>query len=116
MSISNIPSSASNFDATQAYGNAQRLLPERFMKNETSTASQESNPTSSFSQVMSNIVNNAIETGKVAENQTALALSGKGNMSDVVTSVEEAKMTLQTATGLRDRFVSAYQDIMRMSI
>ncbi|WP_257997716.1 flagellar hook-basal body complex protein FliE [Komagataeibacter saccharivorans] len=30
--------------------------------------------------------------------------------------MEEAKLTLQTVTTVRDRFVQAYQDVMKMSI
>lgn len=118
MSISSIASSsAQTFDAGQAYGRAQQLnqtsLPnDGDIMGETGT----SDAVSSFSTVLGNAIRGAINTGKVAESQTAQALSGKGNMSDVVASVEEAKLTLQTVTTLRDRFVSAYQDVMRMSV
>lgn len=118
MSLSSITSStAHSFDAGQAYGRAQQL-------SQTSTSAsgdlmgetETSDAVSSFSNVLGSAIRGAINTGKVAESQTAQALSGKGNMSDVVASVEEAKLTLQTVTTLRDRFVSAYQDIMRMSV
>lgn len=118
MSISSIASSsAQSFDAGQAYGRAQQLSQTNLPANgdlmgETETA----DAVSSFSTVLSSAIKGAINTGKVAESQTAQALSGKGNMSDVVASVEEAKLTLQTVTTLRDRFVSAYQDVMRMSV
>lgn len=118
MSISSIASSsAQSLDAGQAYGRAQQLSQTSTpaggdMMGETET----SDAVSSFSSVLGNAIRGAINTGKVAETQTAQALSGKGNMSDVVASVEEAKLTLQTVTTLRDRFVSAYQDVMRMSV
>ncbi|MBA5725865.1 flagellar hook-basal body complex protein FliE [Bombella favorum] len=118
MSLSSITSSAAhNFDAGQAYGRAQQLSQS---SNSTSSAlaseGDNTDAVSSFSSVLNNAIQGAINTGKVAESQTAQALSGKGNMSDVVASVEEAKLTLQTVTTLRDRFVSAYQDVMRMSV
>ncbi|MCX8667671.1 flagellar hook-basal body complex protein FliE [Acetobacteraceae bacterium B3987] len=118
MSLSSIASStAQNFDAGQAYGRAQQLTQ---ANSPTSSALAEegdsTDAVSSFSAVLDNAIRGAINTGKVAESQTAQALSGKGNMSDVVASVEEAKLTLQTVTTLRDRFVSAYQDVMRMSV
>ncbi|WP_082794567.1 flagellar hook-basal body complex protein FliE [Acetobacter malorum] len=34
----------------------------------------------------------------------------------MATSVEEAKITLQTVTTIRDRVVQAYQEVMKMSI
>lgn len=118
MSLSSIASTtAQSFDAGQAYGRAQQLTQATRLENAAPmTDADTSDAVSSFSSVLSNAIKGAINTGKVAESQTALALSGKGNMSDVVASVEEAKLTLQTVTTLRDRFVSAYQDVMRMSI
>ncbi|CDG33071.1 flagellar hook-basal body complex protein FliE [Parasaccharibacter sp. TMW2.1882] len=118
MSLSSIASSAAqSFDAGQAYGRAQQLSQTSSPASAGPADETEStDAVSSFSHVLDNAIRGAINTGKVAESQTAQALSGKGNMSDVVASVEEAKLTLQTVTTLRDRFVSAYQDVMRMSV
>jgi flagellar hook-basal body complex protein FliE len=44
------------------------------------------------------------------------ALNGTGNLTDVVSAVARAQLALQTATAVRDRVVSAYQDIMKMAI
>ena len=44
------------------------------------------------------------------------AISGEGNLTDVVTALSRAELALQTATAIRDRVVSAYQDIMKMPI
>ena len=44
------------------------------------------------------------------------ALTGGGNLTDVVTALARAELTLQTATTVRDRVVQAYQDIMKMPI
>ena len=41
---------------------------------------------------------------------------GGGNLTDVVTALSRAELTLQTATAVRDRVVQAYQDIMKMPI
>lgn len=112
-------SSAISSIASQAMNNVSNMTQTSNANDLTSLNSSEessSNPVNSFSEVLNAAAHNAINTGKVAEHQTALALSGKGNMSDVVASVEEAKLTLQTTTALRDKFVSAYQEVMRMSI
>lgn len=115
--------SARNFDATNAYNNAQSLKRlDSFSENYESGSTIAMIPkggtdaVSSFSQVLDSALHGAINTSKTAEVQTAEALSGKGNISDVVASVEEAKLTLQTVTTLRDKFVNAYQEVMRMSI
>ena len=47
---------------------------------------------------------------------SAQALTGSGNLTDAVTALSRAELTLQTATALRDRVVQAYQDIIKMPI
>jgi flagellar hook-basal body complex protein FliE len=37
-------------------------------------------------------------------------------VADVVTALSRADLALQTTVALRDRVVSAYQDVMRMPI
>ena len=51
-----------------------------------------------------------------ADAKSVEALSGGGNLTDVVTALARAELTLQTATTVRDRVVQAYQDIMKMPI
>ena len=48
--------------------------------------------------------------------QATQALTGGGNLTEVVTALSRAELTLQTATAMRDRVVQAYQDIMKMPI
>lgn len=57
-----------------------------------------------------------METGHTADSQAMKALSGGGNLTDVVTALSHAEMTMQAATAIRDRVVQAYQDIMKMPI
>lgn len=122
MSISGTSlASAQNIDASTAYSNAQKLTQSTSSNalgsdQDSTTNGATNNAVTSFSTVLNNALQGAVDTGKAAEVQTAKALSGKGNMSDVAASVEEAKLTLQTVTTLRDRFVSAYQEVMRMSV
>jgi flagellar hook-basal body complex protein FliE len=44
------------------------------------------------------------------------ALTGKASLQDVVEAVTEAELSLQKMTAVRDRVISAYQEIMRMPI
>ena len=57
-----------------------------------------------------------VDSGREAEGQATQALSGGGDLTHVVTAVSKAELGLQAATAVRDRVVSAYQDIMRMAI
>ena len=70
----------------------------------------------SFGNVMSQALDQAVQTGHNADNQAMKAISGGGNLTEVVTALSHAEMTLQTATAIRDRVVQAYQDIMKMPI
>jgi flagellar hook-basal body complex protein FliE len=41
---------------------------------------------------------------------------GEASVREVVEAVTQAEMGLQTASAVRDRVISAYQDIIRMPI
>ncbi len=71
---------------------------------------------SDFGGVLSRAVEGAVSAGHAAENQAMTAIAGGGNLTEVVQAVSRAELALQTTTAIRDRVVSAYQDIMRMPI
>jgi flagellar hook-basal body complex protein FliE len=70
----------------------------------------------SFGAAISQALDQAVQTGQTADTQAMQAVSGGGNLTEVVTALSHAEMTLQTATVIRDRVVQAYQDIMKMPI
>lgn len=51
-----------------------------------------------------------------SEQMTAAAAAGKADLAEVATAVTNAEMAIETVTAVRDRVVSAYQEIMRMPI
>ena len=69
-----------------------------------------------FNNVLMRAAQGAVQVGQQAETQAMQALSGGGNLTDVVQAVSRAELALQTTTALRDRVVQAYQDIMKMPI
>jgi flagellar hook-basal body complex protein FliE len=71
---------------------------------------------SDFGATLQNALQGAMDAGNAADTKSMQALSGTGNLTDVVTAVAQAQLALQTATAVRDRVVSAYQDIMKMAI
>ena len=77
-------------------------------------APEESGP--SFGQVLEQATRSAIGTLKGGEQMSAKAALGKADLTDVVTAVTNAEVTLQTVTAVRDKVVSAYQEILRMPI
>jgi flagellar hook-basal body complex protein FliE len=74
------------------------------------------NAAGSFGSVLQNAINGAIDTGHEAEISAKQAIAGEGNLTDVVTALSRAELALQTATTIRDRVISAYQDIIKMPI
>ncbi len=75
-----------------------------------------STPMSGFGDVLQRALGGAIDAGHEADTQSAKAISGGGNVTDVVTAMSRAELALQSAVAIRDRVVTAYQDVMRMPI
>lgn len=69
-----------------------------------------------FGRAMTQALDQAVEIGHTADNQAMKAISGGGNLTEVVAALSHAEVTLQTATAIRDRVVQAYQDVMKMPI
>ena len=75
-----------------------------------------SRPGGDFGAALGRALEQAVEVGRSADVAATRALSGEGNVTDLVLAVSRAELTLQTAVTLRDRVVAAYQDIARMPI
>ena len=69
-----------------------------------------------FGSVMSQVSSDAVKKMKAAEATSISGIEGKASTQDVVQSVMSAQESLQTALAVRDKAVSAFQDITKMSI
>jgi flagellar hook-basal body complex protein FliE len=69
-----------------------------------------------FGAMVQSALQGVVGQGHAAEAQSTAAISGHGNLLDVVSAVSKAELSLQTTLAVRDRVVQAYQDIMRMPI
>ena len=72
--------------------------------------------TGSFGATLERALQGAIDSGHAAEGKATEAIAGGGNLTEVVTALARAELTLQSATVIRDRVVQAYQDIIKMPI
>jgi flagellar hook-basal body complex protein FliE len=70
----------------------------------------------SFAAAMSEIAREATQSMKGAETVSIQGVNGKASTQAVVDAVMGAERTLQTAVALRDKVVSAYLELSRMSI
>ena len=75
-----------------------------------------SNGGPSFMDFMQDSLQNAVATEYKGEQTSAAALVGKASANDVVVAVNQADITLQEMTAIRDKVVSAYEDILKMPI
>jgi flagellar hook-basal body complex protein FliE len=69
---------------------------------------------SSFGDVLRDAVGASIETMHKGEDMTAKGVVGKADLADVVSAVTNAELTLQAVVNVRDKVISAYQEILRM--
>lgn len=95
-----------NAAAASMYANTAKVLP--------GTQSEAGGP--SFMDMIKSSAIGAIQTVRGGEKASADAISGKASLPDVVDAITQAELTLQTVVAVRDRMISAYQEIMRMPI
>ncbi|QDG76827.1 flagellar hook-basal body complex protein FliE [Labrenzia sp. PHM005] len=69
-----------------------------------------------FGQMVQSAVDNVVDQGRVADNKAVGLIEGKADVVDVVTAVAETEVALETMVAVRDRVISAYEEIMRMPI
>lgn len=69
-----------------------------------------------FGATLQRAMQSVVDSGTQADNLAAQAVSGHANLTEVVTAVSQAELAMQTTMAIRDRVVSAYQDIMHMAI
>lgn len=69
-----------------------------------------------FSDLVSESLSQAKNTGYNSESISAKALVNQADLPDLVTAVSNAELTLNTVVAIRDRVISAYQDIIKMPI
>lgn len=70
----------------------------------------------SFGDILKDTAKSAIDTMRAGETMSAQAVMGNANLTDVVQAINAADLTLQTVVAVRDKMISAYQEIMRMPI
>jgi flagellar hook-basal body complex protein FliE len=69
-----------------------------------------------FSSYVRDATVDAIDTMNRGETLSKQGIAGTADLNDVVAAVNDAELTLQTVTTLRDKLVQAYQEIIRMPV
>jgi len=68
----------------------------------------------SFSDLVTQALGSAVDAGHNAEKVSTLALIGKTDLSQLAVAVSNAEQALNTVVAIRDKMISAYQQISQM--
>jgi len=69
-----------------------------------------------FSAILERSLEGVVEAGLESEAASIKSVSGDAALTDIVTAVSNAEITLQTVVAVRDKVLQAYQEIIRMPI
>ena len=69
-----------------------------------------------FSDIVESVLSNVMKSGAATETQAAKLANGNADVLDLVTAVAETELAVETLVTVRDRVISAYQDILNMPI
>jgi flagellar hook-basal body complex protein FliE len=108
-------------DALSAYANSAARAPVGaaaigFEEGSASPASGSALGGVSFGALLEGGLQATAQAGRSAEVASAGAVTKTTDLVDVVTAVNNAEITLETVVAVRDRMISAYQEILRMPI
>ena len=99
--------SVSFTNAINAYANANRIA---------SGADSGSKPEESFGKMLEKAANGVVGDLRKSEALSMQAVTGHADLTAVTEAVTNAEVALQTVVAVRDRVISAYQDILKMPI
>ncbi len=74
------------------------------------------NSASGFSSLVNGLIGDTVDATAKSETAGISAVSGTGDLVDVVTSVANAEIVVETVVAVRDRVIQAYNDIIRMPL
>lgn len=103
-----------NFNAAlNAYNNAAKINSDKSAGNSASVGGVSN---AGFSEIMDSGIDKTIGSLRTAESTIAKSLVKQADITDVVTAVTNAEMTLRTVMEIRNKMVAAYQEIIKMPI
>jgi len=104
----------SNISGANAYGYVNKLVNNNNSSSSSSGASGASGST--FGNFVADAAKTAVSTIKNSETVSMNAIAGKASLTDVVTAMNSAEVALKSVVAIRDKVISAYNDIIKMPI
>lgn len=102
--------------AVNAYNNTSRMKPAGGLDSIGMPGEEDDALKPEFSDVLGAALDKARGAEYTGEAVSAEAIAGKAELHELVTAVTNAELTLQTVVAVRDRVITAYQDIVKMPI
>ena len=102
--------------ATAAYGNASRLITQAAKPQTDLTALAGGSTGNNFADLLAQQVQGVVDAGRASDAMAIDMVNGKANVVDMVTALSETEMAIESMVTIRDRVISAYEEIMRMPI
>ena len=96
--------------AANAYANLARL------GNPVAAPAKAGETDGSFANLLKSALGGVADAGRKSDTQAMAMANGKANVVDVVTAVAETEVAVETLVSVRDRVISAYEEIMKMPI
>jgi flagellar hook-basal body complex protein FliE len=101
--------------ATTAYANVAKLLNNQGSKPAINQVADLGGG-NDFAKLLGQAVQGVVDQGKTSDTKAMDMVNGKGDMVDVVTAISQTELAMDTMVTVRDRVISAYEEIMRMPI
>jgi flagellar hook-basal body complex protein FliE len=99
---------------TAAYGNAARLLGDKSASSLAPSSGTGQVP--DFGKLLAEGMQGVAEAGKTSDQLSLDLVNGKANVVDVVTAISQTELAMESMVAIRDKVISAYEEIMRMPI
>ncbi|MEQ1769971.1 MAG: flagellar hook-basal body complex protein FliE [Devosia sp.] len=98
--------------AATAYANASKLIGEQ--AGISAKAPGAAGEGADFGKLLSENLQGLVDSGKATDKMSLDLLSGKANVVDVVTAISQTEIAMESMVAIRDKVISAYEEIMRM--
>ena len=99
---------------TQSIANAIKLYNEAATGRTTPIEPRDAPIGDDFATLVKGAIEEAKKIGERSEKLSVAGIVDRADISQVVTAVAEAEVTLQTVVAIRDKVIDAYKDIIRM--
>lgn len=100
-------------DAATAYANAAKNLTQNGTAGGVSAGGEGKD---AFTNVLGDMLEQVSGATSTSENTALKTMQGQADVLDVVTAVNNAEMVVDTVVAVRDKVISAYNEIIKMPI